>query len=90
MTYRICPEPGIAAAIYFEGPKLRTLSWQLELPPELEESWSVEHELARKRVHDEWLRQEIGKPPYQFPWGRLESNYDPKGCTSAIIVSYVE
>ena len=90
MTYGIRPEPGIAAAVYFEGPKLRTLSWQLELPHDMEKTWSVEHELERKRVHDDWLRQEIGKPPYQFPWGRLESDYDPKGCASAIIVSYVE
>jgi hypothetical protein len=90
MTYRIRPEPGIAAAVYFEGPRLRTLSWQLELPRDMETTWSVEHELERKRVHDDWLRQEIGKPPYQFAWGRLESDYDPKGCASAIIISYVE
>jgi hypothetical protein len=90
ITYRIRPESGIAAVVYFEGSRLRTISWQLELPPELERTWSVEHELERKRVHDNWLRQEIGKPPYQFQWGRLESNYDPKGCASAIIVSYVE
>ena len=90
MTYRIRPEPGIAAAVYFEGQKLRTLSWQLELPPNMEKTWSAEHELERKRIHDDWLRQEIGKPPYQFPWGRLESDYDPKGCASAIIASYVE
>jgi len=90
MTYRIRPEPGIAAAVYFEGQKLRTFSWQLELPPDMEMTWSAEHELERKRVHDDWLLQEIGKPPYQFPWGRLESDYDPKSCASAIIASYVE
>jgi|SRR5688572_9310520 len=89
ISYRIRPEHGIAAAVYFEGSKLRTLSWQIELPPDLEITWSVEHELERKRVHDNWLYQEMGKPPYQFPWGRLESNYDSKGCASAIIVNYV-
>ena len=40
--------------------------------------------------HDEWLRLELGEPPYRFPWGQLESNFDSKGCASAIIVSYAE
>lgn len=89
MTYRFRPEPGIAAAAYFDGARLRTLSWQLELPSDLENIWTVEQELERKRVHDNWLLNEVGQPPYRFSWGRLESNYDPKGCTSAIIVNYV-
>jgi hypothetical protein len=90
MTYRIHPERGIAATVHFEGPKLRTVSFQIELPPRKEEVWSEEHELERKRLHDEWLQDELGMPPYWFPWGRLESNYDSKGCSSAIIVSYAE
>ena len=90
ISYRIRPEQGVAAAVYFEGPKLRTFSCQIELPPDLERTWSVEHELERKQIHDDWLLQELGKPPYRFPWGSLESNYDPKGCASAIILSYAE
>lgn len=90
MTYRIRPERGVAAAVHFEGAKLRTVSWQLELPPGKEAVWSVEHELERKQVHDDWLRRELGEPPYRFSWGRVESNYDSKGCSSAIIVNYAE
>jgi len=90
VTYRFRPENGIAAAAHFDGAKLRMISWQLELPPQKEAVWSEEHELERKRVHDVWLRQELGEPPYRFPWGQLESNYDSKGCASAIIVNYAE
>ena len=90
MTYRIRPERGVAAIVHFEGAKLRTVSWQIELPPQKEEVWSEAHELERKRLHDEWLKRELGNPPYRFSWGRLESTYDSKGCASAIIVSYAE
>jgi hypothetical protein len=90
ITFRIRPERGIAAAIHFEGAKLRNVSWQFELPPEKEAVWSAEHELERKQIHDDWLKRELGAPPYRFPWGYLESNYDSKGCTSAIIVTYAE
>lgn len=87
-TYRFRPEPGVAATVHFEGVKLRTISWQFELPPEKEAIWSVEHELERKQFHDEWLQSQLGMPPYTYPWGGLESNYDSKGCASAIIVRY--
>jgi len=90
MTYRIRPERGVTAAVQFEGAKLRTISWQFDLPPNKEAVWSVEHELERKQMHDDWLRRELGEPPYRFPWGYLESNYDSKGCASAIIVTYAE
>jgi len=90
MTYRIRPERGVAAAVHFEGAKLRTVSWQFELPPDKEAVWSVEHELERKQLHDDWLQRELGDPPYRFPWGHLESNFDSKGCASAIIVTYAE
>ena len=90
VTYRIRPERGVAAAVHFDGTRLRMFSWQLELAPHIEAVWSEEHELERKRVHDEWLRLELGEPPYRFPWGQLESNFDSKGCASAIIVSYAE
>jgi hypothetical protein len=49
MTYRIRPERGVAAAVRFEGPKLRALSWQFELSPEQDEVWSAEHELEHSR-----------------------------------------
>ena len=88
LTYGIRPEPGISATVQFEGSVLKTVSWQIELTLEKERAWSVENELERKQVHDSWLAAAIGMPPYRYAWGRLESDYDSKGCASAIIVVY--
>ena len=87
-SYRILPERGIAAIVYFEGAKLRSVSWQLVLSSEAEKEWTEQSELERKRLHDLWLRENCGSPPYQYPWGSLDSVYDPKGCVSDIILSY--
>ena len=89
-TYRIRPEPGIAAKVRFEGARLRTVSWQLELPPEKERDWSEVNELERKHLHDNWLSTAFGMPPYRYAWGGLESDYDSKGCASSIILRYAD
>jgi hypothetical protein len=89
-TYRIRPEGGLAATVYFKGPRLLSVTWQLALSPDKESVWSVEHELERKELHDDWLRAGMGEPPYQYPWGRIESDYDPKGCASSVIINYAE
>jgi hypothetical protein len=89
-TYRIRPETGISATVRFEGPRLRALAWQLELAPEKERDWSEENELERKHLHDGWLAIALGRPPYRYPWGELESDFDSKGCASSIILSYAD
>jgi hypothetical protein len=50
--------------------------------------WSAELELERKAKHDQWLREELGEPPYRYDWGRVASEFDPKGLASEIIVVY--
>jgi hypothetical protein len=89
-TYRIRPEEGVAATVYFEGPRLLSIAWQLALASDKESVWSVDHELERKELHDDWLRAGIGEPPYDYPWGRIESDYDSKGCASSVIMTYGE
>jgi hypothetical protein len=88
VTYRIRPEPGVTATIYFEGPILRTVSWLFDLASEQEIEWSEELELERKRFHDEWLRQQLGPVPYSYGWGEISSEYDARGCVSDIILNY--
>ena len=90
LTYGIRPERGVSATVYFEGSRLRTVTWQIELTPEREKVWSTENELERKRIHDGWLAAAIGVPPYRYAWGRLESDYDSKGCASSIILRYAD
>lgn len=86
--YKLQPETGIAATLLFAGNRLDKVFLQLAIPSDETQQWSVEGEMERKRLHDEWLRKELGKPPYHYNWGRIESCYDDRGCSSDIIVSY--
>lgn len=88
VTYRFRPEKGVAAVASFVGDRLSDISWLFELPPEKERVWSQEFEQERKQVHDEWLKEQLGMPPYTYAWGRIDSSFDPKGCVSDIILTY--
>lgn len=50
--------------------------------------WSMEREKVRKEQHDMWLMDEIGRPPYRYPWGVITSTYDPRSGTSHITINY--
>ncbi len=88
MTYRIRPETGVTATVYFLDDQLRGLTWLYALSADKEHEWNEELELERKRLHDDWLRNELGAPPYRYSWGEISSEYDPKGCVSDIILNY--
>jgi hypothetical protein len=47
-----------------------------------------EHEALR--IHDAWLRGFLGDPPYEFPWGGLDSSYDPRTASSDVVLVYGE
>jgi hypothetical protein len=84
----IKPEPGIAAKVLYKGDKLDRVFLLMEIPSDDSGEWTLELELLRKEVHDKWLRSELGKPPYQYPWGVVVSEVDYKGVASEIIVAY--
>ena len=88
MTWRIRPEPGVTATLSFEGQQLRSVGWMLALPSDKEKYWSEALELERKRIHDKWLLDVLGAPPYRFPWGVAASTYDARACASDIMVTY--
>ena len=52
------------------------------------DNWSYEKELNRKSIHDEWLKNNIGDPPYIYSWGSIESLYDSKSAVSIIDISF--
>lgn len=54
------------------------------------ENWSQERELQKKARNDRWLKKELGEPPYVFPWGSLQSLYDPREASSYIALEYKE
>lgn len=52
------------------------------------DDWSEDNEQNRKKAHDQWLEDNIGKPPYQYSWGEISSNYDPRSGSSMITIRY--
>jgi hypothetical protein len=52
------------------------------------DNWSEEVQFNKKKMHDEWLLKHIGLPPYQYEWGSISSNYDPRSSSSIITIRY--
>jgi hypothetical protein len=50
--------------------------------------WSEESEGERQCAHDAWLREQLGPSPYTYAWGAIESFYDPRSGSSAIMIQY--
>ena len=88
VNYDISPEPGLAGSVAFKDDHLRTVFLLMRIPTDDAGEWTEELEHSRKAKHDEWLRAELGALPYEYPWGSVTSDYDPRGCVSDIIVSY--
>ncbi|MGH8250192.1 MAG: hypothetical protein ACREVI_05770 [Steroidobacteraceae bacterium] len=84
------PEDGLAGTLLFKGDKLDRVFLLMLIPSDDSDQWSEELELQRKAKHDAWLRAKLGQPPYEYAWGTVTSDYDPKGCVSEIIVSYAK
>ena len=86
--FAIEPESGIGATVIFDGDAIDRVLLAMKLPSDTGGDWSERVELERKQHHDRWLASLAGEPPYEYAWGQVESEYDSKGCASAIIVSY--
>ena len=84
----IRPEASVIGTVLFENDRMNRIFLSLHMPSDDAGEWTVERELERKSKHDEWLRGELGKPPYRFAWGEIVSDFDPRGCASEIIISY--
>ncbi|HEX8068387.1 MAG TPA: hypothetical protein VF546_00445 [Pyrinomonadaceae bacterium] len=68
-----------------------TLKWIDFVVDELDRTRvpQADWEDAQKLLHDRWLEACLGTPPpYAYPWGRVESSYDPRSDCSSIIVAY--
>lgn len=86
--FAIEPEPDIGATVVFEGDAIDRVILAMRLQSESGQDWSESVERERKRHHDAWLSAQLGEPPYRYAWGEVESDYDSKGCASAIIIGY--
>ncbi|MCA9952836.1 MAG: hypothetical protein KDE48_24470 [Anaerolineales bacterium] len=54
------------------------------------DNWSEENELAIKKLNDQWLESYLGSPPYQYKWGKIESEFDAKTGGSDITITYFQ
>jgi hypothetical protein len=88
VTFSVDLESGVGATLSFKNEHLQDLSWSLKMSAFEEEGWSEESEMKRKKLHDDWLHDALGEPPYRYKWGEVVSEYDAKGVSSAIIVVY--
>lgn len=88
MTFRFTPEPGITATASFDGERLTSITVMMRMPTDDDRLWTEELENARKRIHDDWLRAELGDPPYRYGWGSIESVFDQRSCIGDLIISY--
>lgn len=52
------------------------------------ENWSEDSEKKLKVAHDNFLEQHLGLPPYDYSWGVIGSNYDPRSGSSMITIRY--
>ncbi len=86
--YDISPEPGIAGTVLFNGEILLKVFLMMVIPSDGTDEWTIELELERKSLHDRWLQDELGSPPWNYEWGRVVSEFDAKSVASEIIVVY--
>lgn len=87
-TYRINSDQKVFFVVQFKNDVIEQIRIAFALKPNYPNQWNVESEAARKTIHDQMLREEIGIPPYRFGWGQIESVIDPRSGASQIIITY--
>lgn len=90
VNYDINPEPDVAGTVMFKNDRLRQVYLLMSIPTDNASQWTENLEQERKLKHDEWLRAELGAPPYEYAWGKVTSDFDSRGCVSEIILSYAD
>lgn len=60
------------------------------------DNWSDDKVELKRKSHDEWLINQLGKPherklsgiKYNYTWGEVLSYYDPRGGDIGIAINY--
>lgn len=77
-------------SLWFDGNALKKVELSMVQATE-SSSWddySEDRELARKAKHDTWVTDNLGRPPWRFLWGDVQSEFDPRGGSSTIFITY--
>ncbi len=76
----------IVADVYFHHGRLWQLHLALADEPCGEGEWPDMDALGA--AHDTLLERLLGRPPYRFGWGSIESTRDPRSFSAFIIASF--
>jgi hypothetical protein len=78
------------ASLWFVADALRRVDLSMVQPVEATswDDYSEDRELARKAKHDAWLEEQLGPSPWRLFWGDAQSDWDPRGGSSNIIITY--
>lgn len=81
----------VIPTLYFENGMIARVSIYLS---DGRSGWSEDiarEEQQKKAAQDAWLKNILNLiPPYNFNWGKIESLFDPRSCSSSVVVSYVK
>ena len=79
----------IISTLYFERGKITRLSIYLSTG---QTGWTeniAKQEQQKKTDQDAWLKSIFNQDaPYDFDWGKVESVYDPRSCSSAVVITF--
>lgn len=53
------------------------------------EDWSEETEKEILKIQNSLLLKNLGSPPYNYKWGRIESLYDRRSGETGLIITYI-
>jgi hypothetical protein len=81
-------EIGLTLGFSPHGP-LQRISVQCVKPGTRRYEWSKALEDEIKHYHDEWLKEQLGEPPYHFAWGRIMSIIEPHWYSANIVIDYM-
>ena len=87
---QLADEPFVVV-LWFRGAALQSVSLSMlrgRWSSSSWDDWSGEVERERRDAHDAWLREQVGPAPYRYAWGAIESSFDPRLGSSAIMIQY--
>ena len=79
----------IIPTLYFESGEIARLSIYLSTG---QTGWTeniAKQEQQKKTDQDAWLKSIFNQDaPYDFDWGKVESVYDPRSCSSSVVITF--
>ena len=74
---------------HFENEKITSISLSFTSGAIGWNSNTKEQEKKKKIDQDHWLKDSMNQsPPYNFDWGEIESNFDPRSCSSSVVITF--